>query len=86
MKGIVSQDLEVCFLVPLDCSDIATPDKTGLFFKIKSISNQIFDYLGLGASSFRCERISAHSTPLPGLIFVIVFFTHTAEILLSHQK
>jgi hypothetical protein len=24
-KGIVSQDFEVCFLVPLDSSDIATP-------------------------------------------------------------
>jgi hypothetical protein len=26
LKGIVSQDFEVCFLVPLDTSDIATPD------------------------------------------------------------
>jgi hypothetical protein len=43
-KGIVSQDFEVCFLVPLDSSDIATPDGTGSFFKIKLISCQIFDY------------------------------------------
>jgi hypothetical protein len=28
-KGIVSRDFEVCFLVPLDSSDIATPDGTG---------------------------------------------------------
>jgi hypothetical protein len=79
-------------LVPLNSSDIATPDGTGSFLKIKSILCRIFDYSGLGGSSFRCERISAqgataaHSTPVPGLIFVIVFITHTAEILLSHQK
>jgi hypothetical protein len=30
-KGIVSQDFEVCFLVPLDSSDIATPDGMGSF-------------------------------------------------------
>jgi hypothetical protein len=52
-------------------------------FKKKLILCRIFDFLGLGASSFRCERISAqgataaHSTPLPGLIFVIVFITHS---------
>jgi hypothetical protein len=80
------------FLVQLDSSDFATPAGTGSFFKIKSILCQIFDFLGLGASSFRSEQISAqratgaHSTPLPGLIFVIVFISHTAEILLSHQK
>jgi hypothetical protein len=74
-------------LVPLDSSDIATPAGTGSFFKIKSISCQIFDFSGLGAISFCSERISAqratgaHSTPLPGLICVIVFITHTAEIL-----
>jgi hypothetical protein len=79
-------------LVLLDSSDIATPDGTGSFFIIKSILCLIFDYLGLGGSSFRGERISAqgataaHSTPVPRLIFVIVFITHTAEILLSHQK
>jgi hypothetical protein len=83
IKGIVSRDFEVCFLVPLDSSDIATPDGTGSFFKIKSILCWIFDYLGLGASSFHYERISAqrataaHSTPLPELIFVIVFITHS---------
>jgi hypothetical protein len=32
-KGIVSRDFEVCFLIPLDSSDIATPDGTGSFFK-----------------------------------------------------
>jgi hypothetical protein len=80
------------FLLPLESSKIATPDGTGLFLKIKSILCRIFDYLGLGSSSFPCERISAqgatvaHSTPAPVLIFVIVFITHTAEILLSHQK
>jgi hypothetical protein len=26
LKGIVSRTFEVCFLVPLDSSDIATPD------------------------------------------------------------
>jgi hypothetical protein len=31
-KGIVSQDFEVCFLVPLDSSDIATPSGAGSFF------------------------------------------------------
>jgi hypothetical protein len=33
IKGIVSRDFEVCFLVPLDRSDIATPAGTGLFEK-----------------------------------------------------
>jgi hypothetical protein len=76
--GIVSRDFDVCFLVPLDSSDIATPAGTGSFLKIKSISCRIFDLSGLGASSFRSERIlaqratGAHSAPLPGLIFVIV--------------
>jgi hypothetical protein len=55
LKGIVSRDFEVCFLVPLDSSDIAIPDGTGSFLKIKSISCRIFDYSGLGGSSFRCE-------------------------------
>jgi hypothetical protein len=80
------------FFAPLDSSDIATPTGTGSFFKIKSILCRIFDYSGLGGSIFCCERISAqggataHSTPLPGLIFDIFFITHTAEIILSHQK
>jgi hypothetical protein len=80
------------FLVPLDSSDIGTPAGTGSFFKIKSISCRIFDFSSLGASSFCSELIlaqratRAHSTPLPGLIFVIDFITHKAEILLSHQK
>jgi hypothetical protein len=30
---IVLRDFEVCFLMPLDCSDIATPDRTGWLFK-----------------------------------------------------
>jgi hypothetical protein len=46
------------FFIPLDSSDIATPDGTGLFF-LKSILCQIFDYSGLGGSSFPCERILA---------------------------
>jgi hypothetical protein len=59
LKGIVSRDFEVCFLIPLDSSDIATPDGKGLFLTKKSISCRIFDYTGLGGSSFPCERISA---------------------------
>jgi hypothetical protein len=59
IKGIVSRDFEVCFLVPLDSSDIATPAGTGSLFKIKSISCQIFYFSGPGASSFRSERILA---------------------------
>jgi hypothetical protein len=51
-------DFEVCFLVPLDSSDIATPDGTGSFCKKKLISCRIFYFSGLGTSSFRCERIS----------------------------
>jgi hypothetical protein len=57
-KGI-SQDFKVCFLVPLDRIDIATPDGTGSFKKKMSISCQIFNYSGLCSSSFRCEQISA---------------------------
>jgi hypothetical protein len=80
LKGIVSRDFKVCFLVPLDSSDIATPDRTGSFFKIKLISCRIFDYSGLDGRSFPCERIlaqgaaAAHSTPAPGLI---LFLSHT---------
>jgi hypothetical protein len=36
IKGIVSRDLKVYFLVPLDTSGIATPDRTGLFLFYKS--------------------------------------------------
>jgi hypothetical protein len=76
----------------MDSSDIATPDGTGSFLKKNTISCRIFEFSGRGASSFRSERIStqratgAHSTPLPGLVFVIVFIKHTAKILLSPQK
>jgi hypothetical protein len=52
IKGIVSRDFEVCFLVLLDCSDIATPAGTGSFFKIKSISCRIFDFSGLALVVF----------------------------------
>jgi hypothetical protein len=39
-KGIVSRDFEVCFSVPLDSSDIATPSGMGLvFFKVDFVSN-----------------------------------------------
>jgi hypothetical protein len=31
IKGIVSQDLEVCFLIRLDSSDSGTPNRTGSF-------------------------------------------------------
>jgi hypothetical protein len=42
------------------CSlDIASPDRTGSFFKIKSISCHLFDFSGLGTGSLRCERILA---------------------------
>jgi hypothetical protein len=70
-------------LVPLDSSDIATPDGMSSFLKIKSISCQIFDFSGLGLGSLSCERIlaiiaaAAHSTHMPHIIFVIVFITHT---------
>jgi hypothetical protein len=40
LEGIVSRDFEVCFLIPLDSSDIATPDGTGsFFFKVDFVSN-----------------------------------------------
>jgi hypothetical protein len=74
---------EVCFLIPLDSSDIASPDGTVCFFKMTSILCLIFEYSGPGAGSFPCERISAqgaaaaHSTLTQQLIFVIVFITHT---------
>jgi hypothetical protein len=32
LKGIVSRDFEVCFLIPLNSSDIATPSGVGSFF------------------------------------------------------
>jgi hypothetical protein len=32
LKGIVSRDFKVSFLVPLDRSDIATPDEKGSVF------------------------------------------------------
>jgi hypothetical protein len=42
-KGIASRDFEVCFLVPLDRSDIVTPDGTCSFIlKINSISFRFF--------------------------------------------
>jgi hypothetical protein len=44
-------------LVPLDSSYIATPDGSGSFSF--SISCRIFDFSGLGASSFCCARILA---------------------------
>jgi hypothetical protein len=41
VKGIVSRDFEVCFLIPLDSSDIATP---GSVFKKMSIVNAVNDF------------------------------------------
>jgi hypothetical protein len=32
LNGIVSRDFEVCLLILMDSSDIATPDGTGYFF------------------------------------------------------
>jgi hypothetical protein len=90
IKGKVSRDFEVCFLVALDSPDIATPVGTGSFLKIKSILCQIFRSLALLV--FRSEQISAqrangaHSTPLPGSYLLLFYHTQTAEILLSHQK
>jgi hypothetical protein len=48
-RWIVSDfnDFNVCFLVPLDISDIATPNGTGWFLKIKTISCQILDFWAL---------------------------------------
>jgi hypothetical protein len=66
-KGIVSQDFEVCFFIPLDCSEIATPDGTGSFF-LKSISCWIFYYSGHGGSSFPCERILAQGAATAPLV------------------
>jgi hypothetical protein len=43
------------FFVPLERSDIATPDGAGWFFKIKSISCRIFDFSGLGDGSLALE-------------------------------
>jgi hypothetical protein len=41
-------------------NNIATPAGTGSFFKKKSISCQIFDFSGLGASSF-CSELNLGS-------------------------
>jgi hypothetical protein len=43
-KGIVSRDFKVCFLIPVDSSDIVTPDGTGpVFLKVDFVSNfQLF--------------------------------------------
>jgi hypothetical protein len=38
LKGIVSRDFEVCFLVPLDSSDIATLPERVRFFKVNFVS------------------------------------------------
>jgi hypothetical protein len=62
-KGIVSRDFVVCFLVPLDSSDIATlPEQVR--FKKKLILYRIFYFSGLGAGSFCRARISAQGTNL----------------------
>jgi hypothetical protein len=39
LKGTVSRDFEVCFLVPLDSSDIATPSGAVFFFKVVYVLN-----------------------------------------------
>jgi hypothetical protein len=50
-------------LVPLDSLDIATlPERVRFFFYKKSVSCQIFNFSGLGGSSFRRARISAQGT------------------------
>jgi hypothetical protein len=43
-KGKVSRNFEVCFLVPLERSDITAPDGTGSFFlnKVDFVSNFLF--------------------------------------------
>jgi hypothetical protein len=54
----LKRDFEVCFLVPLDSSDIATPART-CSLKKKLISCRIFYFSGLGTSSFCSEQILA---------------------------
>jgi hypothetical protein len=54
-KGIVSRNSEVCFLVPFDRSEVATPDGLCSFaFKI-SISYRTFGFSRLGVDSLLCE-------------------------------
>jgi hypothetical protein len=57
-KGIVSREFELCFLIPFNSSDTASPDETSLFKK-KVYFVSIFDFSGLGGSSFCSEQISA---------------------------
>jgi hypothetical protein len=66
LKGMVSRDFEVCFLVPLDSSDIATPSGAGSFLFKKSILCQIFDFWALALVVFTVyeSRLSVR----PGLI------------------
>jgi hypothetical protein len=79
---------------------LLTPTERVRFFKIKSIWCRILYYSG--DSSFLKEDISAlgaatalfaasmgvvaQLTPTPGLLFVIVFITHTADMLLQVIK
>jgi hypothetical protein len=59
LKGIGSQDFNVCFLLPLDSSDIASPDRNGWVFlnKVDFVGN--FYFSGLDAGCLPSERISA---------------------------
>jgi hypothetical protein len=58
IKGIVSRDFEVCFWI----AQTLLPLPAGVRFFLKSISCQLFDFSGLGASSVRSVQISAQCT------------------------
>jgi hypothetical protein len=62
IKAIVSRDFMVCFLIPLDSSDIATPDRTG-FLEKKLISCRIFDYSGFGVVVFPVSKSRLREEP-----------------------
>jgi hypothetical protein len=66
LKGIVSRDFEVCFLVALDSSDIATPSGTGSFFKKSRFRVEFLIVRALALVVFAVyeSRLSVH----PGLI------------------
>jgi hypothetical protein len=68
IKGIVSRDFEVCFLVPLDSSDIATPSFAGSFFLKSRFCDEFLIFLALALvvfavyeSRFSVRRGSFHS-------------------------
>jgi hypothetical protein len=66
VKGIVSRDFEVCFLIPLDSSDVATPSGAGFFFFKRRFHVEflIFRALALVVFAGHESRLRAR----PGLI------------------